>query len=449
MAGESIDSVVRLKPEEAANGLPPWWQAELDNAQLRKGDLRSAYDAATIPSPAGIYMSPETRSALTETDLGPEAELRSEAIVDRLGQVAAEQGQKVIVISPHDLDTPAPYNPVMQDNNGPNAIKFGLTESFAGVAAAGGLNMDLEVSPNMMQEIAAVPGSAAALPLDDRLHPRALRENKPEHILSAQQDVCVVTMPTNDGLMPLQYPNNLSLLDQENTYSNEAPIYERDYDGALLGNDPKGDMRLYLGRHEIDHCTNLDGSQPYPEYVSDTNAARGYAKDYAEGLATDATVPHFLRTLRAENTLIDMTGEGDKYILNGIATLPGEGAPLTPDQQTAAAEEIKEARAELYENAGISQEMMANPEELPSNRYALYNTSKDMLREGDLDDKPYARALFENFVEGAERYQPESYQVEEDSLRTDPVQLKPESYGISATPQLPNFQFQGQAAAAP
>lgn len=439
------DTVLKEKPDSAMTELPPWWQEMVENAQTRKGDLVSAYGNAA-PAPAGIYMSPETRAEFVDPQADPGTQAHAEAVLDRLGQVATEQQQKVILTSPQDIVVPPPYDRLAHDNS--DTAGFGLSKPFAEAAGAAGMDTNSIKAPSVTQQVSSVLGAAAALPLDD-LNQRAFGMQNPDYLLGADKDVCLVTLPTQDSIAPIIYPNNLAMLDGVNTYSNVAPIYDERADGSLTGTDPKSDMRLYLGRHEIDHCTNMDGQNMYPEYVSDTNAARGYAQDYADGLASDASVPHFIRSLRAENTLLDINGDGDQYILNGIVPLPGEGAPLTNDEQITAAGEIWDMRSDLYANAGITEEMMADPEQLSSNRYALYHESERMLRDGELDDTPYAKQLAENFVEGAERYQPESYQVEPDSVRHEPAVLPPESYGVSATPalpQLPNFQFQGQAA---
>lgn len=441
------DTVLKEKPDSVMTELPPWWQEMVENAQTRKGDLVSAYGNAA-PAPAGIYMSPETRAEFVDPQADPGTQAHAGAVLDRLGQVAAEQGQKVILTSPQDIVVPPPYNRLAQDSSGPRAIEFGLTKPFAEAASAAGMDTNSIKAPDVTQKVSSVLGAAASLPLDD-LNQRAFSMRNPDYLLGVDNDVCLVTLPTQDSIAPILYPNNLAMLDDANTYSDAAPIFDERADGSATGTDPKSDMRLYLGRHEIDHCTNLDGQNMYPEYVSDTNAARGYAQDYADGLASDPGVPHFIRSLRAENTLMDINGDGDQYILNGIAPLPGEGAPLTNDEQITASGEIWDMRRDIYENAGITEEMMADPDQLSSNRYALYHESERMLRAGELDDTPYAKQLAENFIDGAERYQPESYQVDAESVRNGPAVLPPESYGVSPTPaapQLPNFQFQGQSA---
>ena len=450
------DTVLRQNEQAAPAGYPDWTQEAMERASFQKGELKDAYGLASGATPV---TEPGLRGSRASWDqfFPPEASfdegLKRSKILNGFEQDAKDQGQNVILVTPNDITADAPYETRIPIESSvlkrPDIEPPGLsaTEQFRQLAEENGLAMPPDDLADLARGLSSRPGAAAALPID-AVNIRAVKDLKPEDIIDAPADTCVVTLPTDKGIMPIQYPNNLAILDGAGNYSPYAPIYEQKVDGTMTGYDPKSDMLIYVGSHEIDHCTNAEDSigNPFPEYDSDTHAGAKYAEAFGKGLASDETVPYFVRSIRAEATVLDQQGELDKYVLNGIVSLPGEGKPLTPAEQLDASVEIKEFRKDLFENAGVSEKMMQDPDQLSENRYALYNKTEDMLRTGELDDTPYAKKLAEVFTDGAKRYQPENYNIDpRDAIEAYPV-LPMEAYGtpdpaLSLPPLqgLPNF----------
>lgn len=444
-------------------GYPDWQQDVLDRI---KGDLTSAFDRAgsiglelpPLPPMPGLYTSDATRQEFVRPDASPEQQAKQAGVLSSFDRDAFDQGQTVILVTPNDIQGDAPYDVRAINKQGyglepdketldkkPPGLR--LAEEFDRVADQAGLgSLENDDIASGVRNITSRPGSGAAASID-AANIKAVRNMKPDDIANVPENTCIITLPNDKGVLPIVYPNNLGLADGIGQYSAYAPIYDQHHDGSPTGFDPKTDMGIWIGYHELDHCTNMEDpyNNPFPEYDSDIHAGRKYAEAYGQGLASDATVPYFTRSLRAENTILDQQGKSDNYILNGIAPLPGEGKPLSPSEQRVAAEQIKDFREDLYEKTGISEEMMSDPSQLGENRYALYHETDRMLQSGELNDSPYAKQLAENFTDGVKRYQPDNYGVGSENVIAAEPTLPNEAYGMSPAappPQLPNFSNQ-------
>lgn len=443
------DLLVEDAPAAPPTVLPDWTQEALKKSSSGYTSTPDTPTGKNIATPnLGIYGSTESWGEFFPEDGSLDQKLKRATIISALAEDAKDAGQTIIMITPSDIQADAPYESRslgadLADKEPPG---LSVTEKFRQTAKEAGLVVSEDRLAEIVRGISSVPGAAAALSIDN-LNLRALKDGDFEDIINAPPDRCIVTLPTEKGIMPALHPSGFSILGGIGQYSNYAPIYDLDANGIPTGLDPKSDMLLYTGFHEIDHCTNMEDSQknPFPEYNSDKHAATKYAEAYGNKLASDATVPYFIRTLRAESTVLDREGELDKYVLNGIVPLPGEGAPLSPADQNIAAEQIKDFREELYKNTGIDKDKMGDPIQFSENRYALYHETERMLRTGELDNRSYAKALAENFIDGVERYQPETYHVAAENVISDYPQLPLESYGLSSPaplPKIPNFNLQ-------
>lgn len=193
------------------------------------------------------------------------------------------------------------------------------------------------------------------------------------------------------------------------------------HSGLYGGAEPPGteqDWQLYMGAHELDHCENM--SRPFHEHRSDQAANNSYARDLAEGRATDPEVPYYGRDARATATMLGLGG--DDYATGGIVPLAGE-APLTDAQLKIAEAQIQEAamlpRQSILDRGGDIPDIETDPQLYSQ---AVYEETRYLLERGDFDDMPYGKQVAERFVDGAQRYGQEYYNVApEDAINTPPA----------------------------
>jgi hypothetical protein len=238
-----------------------------------------------------------------------------------------------------------------------------------------------------------------------------------------KDNACIVTMPGTHDLDSDGY---------NQTGAGVAESYLETVPGRFKGENIPGtlqDHQIWTAHHETDHCENA--VETYHEYISDAKANRQYAQDLKEGRAADPEVPYFIRDMRAASAILGTSG--DEYLTNGLSPLAGE-TPLSERELHAAKTQIEEAQQRIYnviyQDTGILQTTLMEMDNSRMNARMVYNQSKVMLQYGAFDDIPYGKTTVERFVDGAERYGHEYFNVSrEDKLYGTPT-MPQEAYGI-------------------
>lgn len=220
---------------------------------------------------------------------------------------------------------------------------------------------------------------------------------------------------------------------------------------ADLPGTPQDYERIILP-HELTHVGQgavPDGEPDMAvnEFEADTNAFSIYYDSYQEGLVTDPAAPHAFRATRAISTVMGV--DGDRYRLNGVTSLPGETDVVNGDIAGSTAN-VNAALDKFYNS--IAEDVGNKPPYDPKNAALdaiheqpdlAYNKAQEMLGAGAFDDNPQGKALMENFVDGAQRYAPETFDVQPDAIpqqQPEVVQDLANEYAPSpAQPTIPVF----------
>lgn len=190
------------------------------------------------------------------------------------------------------------------------------------------------------------------------------------------------------------------------------------------------ELQLWVAHHEIDHCHNVDNK--YYEYSSDTYANSQYAQDLQEGRAVNPELPYAMRTMRASAAILGTSG--DAYLTNGLSMLAGE-TPLTEAELDIAHEQILQAQSRIYNDIqfekDIRHETLLDPNNSRMNARLAYQHGENLLKQGMFDDIPYGKTTVERFVEGAQRYGQEYYNVAQKDRIDIPPEFSPQARGLS------------------
>jgi hypothetical protein len=207
--------------------------------------------------------------------------------------------------------------------------------------------------------------------------------------------------------------------------------------GRLNGENIPGsrqELQLWVAHHESDHCQN--SGDIYHEYLSDSHANNQYAQDLRERRAFDPELPYAMRTKRAGASVLGLSG--DDYLTNGLSPLAGE-APLNREELDLATEQINEARSRIYADIEyetyIREETLMDPNNARMNARLAYQHGKKLLEQGMFEDIPFGETTVQRFIEGAQRYGQQYYNVATKDRINTPPELSPQARGY----ELPTF----------
>lgn len=315
-----------------------------------------------------------------------------------------------------------------------SAAEINLSNLFANIAGRTG---------------AAVPKTSPSLELSEEQIQNAIPIGEGMN----DPDACIITIPDN-GNDPWTYADgsNVNLGNPLGFFEATLFLPPEKLDKDLSRGNVQ-DLQLFIGHHEGDHCENL-GNKFY-EYESDTHANRQYARNLASGVALDAELPYTIRAHRAGAAMMGVSGEA--YLTNGLTPLAGE-KPLNDAQLTEAKEQIIEAQDRVYDRieyqTGMTRDQLAgdvdkgifpDPDMAELRARHVYQETKMMLEAGELDDLPYAKQTAERFVDGAERYGHELYNVLPEDRIYDSPEMPAQAYGMGLLPLGLNQPVQQQA----